>query len=293
MFFSYKDIFKEGEKIAMRYSVWEPDKLDDHTHDFFEIAYIVKGTGYHFLDTNKHRVQTGDLFLLTPDGRHNFRPDGGNELEWINCMFLPDIIDPGLIGITSTTDLLKTLIFFDSFKYDTTNLSGIELLSNTEDLNKIFKDMIKEYERQLPGYQDALKNYLQILLIKIFRAYFVQSRQPDDPAQKTNLTNLVTAYITEYTLKHNININELARQAFYSPQYFRKLFRDESGIPLALFIREKRLDAACELLINSDMPVTKIMEQVGMNDAKSFYAAFSKEKGMTPAQYRVKYGQRQ
>ncbi|MCL2752298.1 MAG: AraC family transcriptional regulator [Firmicutes bacterium] len=290
MFFSYKDIFRENEKIAMRYSIWVPGKLEVHTHDFFEIAYIVKGNGYHFLDTSKHTIRTGDLFLLTPDSKHNFRPDGGSELEWINCMFLPDVIDPGLIGITGTTDLLKSLIFFDSFKYDTTNLSGIELLSSIEDLNKIFKDMIKEYDKRLAGYQDALKNYLQILLIKIFRAYYVQSMQPEGSDQP-GLTNLVTAYLNDFSLRHNVNINELARQAFYSPQYFRKRFRNESGVTLASFIRQKRLDAACELLVDTDSSVNCIMEQVGMNDAKSFYAAFSKEKGMTPAQYRAKFRQ--
>ena len=179
MFFSYKDIFREGEKVAMRHSVWEANKLDMHTHDFFEIAYILKGNGYHYFNGDKHEINAGDLFLLTPNGQHNYVPkkmadNGYCALEWVNCMFLPDIIDSRLIGIMSLGDLLDALDFLDTVHYDTSNLTGIELLNSSEDLNRIFKDMDKEYELQRTGYQDALKNYLQILLIKIFRTNFVK-----------------------------------------------------------------------------------------------------------------------
>lgn len=291
MFFSYKEIFRESEKIAMRHSVWVPNKLETHTHDFFEIAYIIKGSGYHCLNSDKHKINTGDLFLLTPNGQHNFLPDESGVLEWINCMFLPDVIDTKLIGITSTMDLLQALVFFDTFQYDTSNLSGIELLSSIEDLNKVFKDMSKEYAECAIGYQEALKNYLQILLIKIFRTYFIQADSKKQNQTKANITNIVMTYLKEISFKQNINIDDMAKQAFYSPKYFRKLFHQESGIPLSAFIREKRLETACDLLRDTDSSVMAIMEQVGFNDSKSFYNAFSNSKGMTPALYRAKYRQ--
>jgi len=288
MFFSYKDIFREGEKVAMRHSVWVPNKLEPHTHDFFEIAYILRGNGYHYLNGNKHKINTGDLFLLTPNGQHNFVPDEARVLEWINCMFVPDVIDPHLIGITNTADLLNALIFLDSFQYDTSDLTGIELLSSIEDLNRIFKDMSKEYEWAKIGYQEALKNYLQILLIKIFRAYYIKDQKSGENI-RTAITDLVMTHLQSISFSQNIQIDELARQAFYSPQHFRKLFKEESGVSLSSFIREQRLDNACDILVETDLSVMQVMEQVGFNDTKSFYSAFLKFKGMTPAQYRARH----
>ena len=288
MFFSYKDIFREGEKIAMKHSVWVPDKLEPHTHDFFEIAYILRGNGYHYLNGNKHKISTGDLFLLAPEGEHNFVPDEAQVLEWINCMFIPDIIDPHLIDITNTVDLLRTLVLCDSLQYDTSDLTGIEFLGTIEDLNRIFKDMSREYEQAKIGYQEALKNYLQIVLIKIFRAYYVKNRESSGNIHKA-MTELVMTHLQRISFSQKIQIDELAKEAFYSPQHFRRLFKEETGVSLSSFMREQRINHACDLLVESDLKVVRIMEQVGFNDAKSFYSAFHSLKGLTPAQYREKY----
>ena len=289
MFFSYKDYFRKGEKIAIEHSVWAPNKLELHTHDFWEIAYIIRGSGYHYLDGDKHKVNTGDLFLLMPNSLHNFVADKGRVLEWINCLFFPDVIDPLLASSVNAVDLFKTLIFFDSFQYDVSSLSGIELLNSIEDLNRIFKDMSIEYERAKIGYQECLKNYLQILLIKIFRAYFIKDDHKTNKNIRTTITDFVTAYLQKSSIGQSIQIDELAKQAFYSSQHFRKLFKAESGISLSSFIREQRLSNACDLLVETDLTVLNIMEQTGFNDTKSFYSAFRKLKNMTPAQYRSKY----
>jgi len=288
MFFSYKDYFRKGEKIAIEHSVWAPNKLELHTHDFWEIAYIIKGSGYHYLDGDKHKVNTGDLFLLMPNSLHNFVPDKARVLEWINCMFFPDVIDPLLTSSTNAVDLFKALIFFDSFHYDVSNLSGIELLNSIEDLNKIFKEISIEYEQAKIGYQESLKCYLQILLIKIFRAYFIKDKKTNKNI-RTTITDFVTAYLQNSSLGQNIQIDELAKQAFYSSQHFRKLFKAESGVSLSSFIREQRLNKACDLFVETDLTVMNIMEQTGFNDTKSFYTAFFKLKNMTPVQYRSKY----
>jgi AraC-like DNA-binding protein len=146
-----------------------------------------------------------------------------------------------------------------------------------------------EYEQAKIGYQECLKNYLHILLIKIFRAYFIKDDQKTNKNIRTTITDFVMAYLQKSPIGQNIQIDELAKQAFYSSQHFRKLFKDESGVTLSSFIREQRLSNACDLLVETDLTVLNIMEQTGFNDTKSFYSAFRKLKNMTPAQYRSKY----
>src|SRR5687767_14929236 len=41
-----------------------------HRHNFFELVYIIEGSGTHCINKNKFEYKTGNLFLLTPQDSH-------------------------------------------------------------------------------------------------------------------------------------------------------------------------------------------------------------------------------
>ena len=137
--------------------------------------------------------------------------------------------------------------------------------------------MEEEYLAKKPGYQNILKGYLEILLTKIFRSYFY------GPSIDLSITQQVLSYLQERSFQDELNIEELAKKTFYSPQYFCKLFRTKTGIPLASFIRNKRLEYAKKLLESTELSIAAVMEKTGFHDTKSFYTAFKRMYGTTPA----------
>ncbi|MBR2969195.1 MAG: helix-turn-helix domain-containing protein [Clostridia bacterium] len=288
MFFSYKDLFRPGERIALSQSVFidDPSILSEHKHDFFEIAYIVEGSGYHILNGQKTSIRKNDLLFLTPRSTHTYQPRTNSTLKWVNCMFLPDVIDEQLFDILEPNHMLKFMLFPSPMFYDSRNLSEIEIISNNENVNFIFSEMQREYEHARPGYQETLKSYLQILLIKIFRAYYIKET-PEEKGEKPNeLMSLVLNYLEENSETMEYDVATLSKRTFYSPRYFQNLFKQQTGITLNQFIRQKRIETACDLLLTTDLPVLVIMERIGMSDTKSFYALFKRVTGTTPAQYR-------
>jgi len=274
------EFFKDDEKIAVIASVWKPE-LKKHSHDFFEITFITKGNGYHVINNNHHTIKQGNLFLITPKSEHNLLPANPSEaFEWINVLFFPSVISTSLIDMVDTTDILKVLISSESLHYNTKELSDIELQNDTQEFQHIFEEMQQEFQARKAGYQNLLKGYLEILLVKIFRAYFY------DPTSDTEISQKVLNYLREKSFQNDLNLEELAKRTFYSPQYFRKLFKSKTGIPLSTFIRQKRLDYAKQLLENTDLSISGVMEKAGFNDTKSFYAAFKSAYGVTPANMR-------
>lgn len=290
MFFDYMNEFRSGEKIAMKKSIYIPGVLEDHRHNFFEIAYITSGNGYHILNGQSHAISKGDLLLLTERCTHNITPDKTGRLEWMNCMFLPEVIDEQLFQLANTTQLLESLIFSNPMYFDSSNLSDIELHNNIENLNMIFYDMNREYLAAKAGYQETLKCYLKILLIKIFRACYTPVHQWNISSNNNSLIKIVLDYLKENSSLHSINIEELAKKTFYSPRYFQNLFKKQTGMSLGTFIRNYKIDMAQQLLKSTDLSIQQIMEQINMNDSKNFYAFFKAETGMTPAQFRQVYG---
>ena len=274
------EFFKDDEKIAVIASVWKPE-LKKHSHDFFEITFITKGNGYHVINNNHHTIKQGNLFLITPKSEHNLLPANPSEaFEWINVLFFPSVISTSLIDMVDTTDILKVLISSESLHNNTKELSDIELQNDAQEFQHIFEEMQQEFQARKAGYQNLLKGYLEILLVKIFRAYFY------DPTSDTEISQKVLNYLREKSFQNDLNLEELAKRTFYSPQYFRKLFKSKTGIPLSTFIRQKRLDYAKQLLENTDLSISGVMEKAGFNDTKSFYAAFKSAYGVTPANMR-------
>lgn len=90
-------------------------------------------------------------------------------------------------------------------------------------------------------------------------------------------------------LQHHWTVEEMARVVNLSPPHLQKLFRTETGLPPIAFLREKRLEIACELLENSWERISQIGLQVGMPHDSHFTRDFKNKYGITPTEYRKQY----
>ena len=55
-----------------------------HGHDFFELEYIIKGSGIYEIDGKSYPIKEGMLFFLTPADVHTIK---SADMELINVMF--------------------------------------------------------------------------------------------------------------------------------------------------------------------------------------------------------------
>jgi AraC-like DNA-binding protein len=82
------------------------------------------------------------------------------------------------------------------------------------------------------------------------------------------------------------SLPELAQQLNCSIRHFRRLFREEFGVPLRVRQTELRLSRVQELLAESDATVNDIANQCGYRHLSSFNSMFKKRFGMTPTEWR-------
>ena len=84
----------------------------------------------------------------------------------------------------------------------------------------------------------------------------------------------------------DISDENLARNALYSADYFRKKF----GKTFKEYLNEYRIKKAAELLATTNMRVYQVSEAVGYQSLDYFISKFVQIEGHTPSQYRKKYG---
>ena len=92
-------------------------------------------------------------------------------------------------------------------------------------------------------------------------------------------------YMEEH-LDEPLTISALSRRACLSATTFKAGFRRLYGLPVHAWLRQRRMERAAELLRSSSLSVLGVAQSVGYSSASQFTAAFRRQYGVTPVQYR-------
>ena len=92
-------------------------------------------------------------------------------------------------------------------------------------------------------------------------------------------------YMKEH-LNEPMTIPALSRRTCLSATAFKESFRRLYGLPVHTWLRQRRMEHAAELLRSSSLSVLGVAQSVGYGSASQFTAAFRRQYGVTPAQYR-------
>lgn len=86
-----------------------------------------------------------------------------------------------------------------------------------------------------------------------------------------------------------ITLETVSEVAGFNPAYFSTLFKKETGTTFSEFLLETRMEAAKDLLKDTNLNIAAICEKVGYSDSKHFTKTFMRETGLKPNQYRKLY----
>lgn len=103
--------------------------------------------------------------------------------------------------------------------------------------------------------------------------------------QMKSFTCDLVAWI-EKNLDKKILLDEVADKSGYSKWYLQRLFRQETGMKLASYIRERRLTESAIFLKMTAAPVNGAAERFGFTNQQAFTRAFTKYFCLPPARYR-------
>jgi len=61
-----------------------------HTHEYFQIYYIVKGSLVHYVESESSRLMQGDMLIIPPKATHYISPNA--DAVFYSFSFMPDFI---------------------------------------------------------------------------------------------------------------------------------------------------------------------------------------------------------
>lgn len=99
--------------------------------------------------------------------------------------------------------------------------------------------------------------------------------------------------IAAYAARHYaepVAVADLAAAAGLNPHYAMTLFKDACGLSIWDYVTRLRVSHAQRLLLTTDWKVQRVALQSGFGTLSSFYEAFARVVGRTPAAYRRAIG---
>lgn len=250
-----------------------------HTHNFLEIAYICSGEAEHGIGEETGILKSGDYFVVDYNTPHHYYSKENN-LNIINCLFLPEIIDKSFRDTKSFNQLCEQYFF---------RISGRKIngpASNTvfhDDgtVGELFIKMFNEYEEKKDGYREKLRCLLCEVIIETVRKIGSQVK-----------ISAVTALILDEIEEHfrtSLSLDNICRQFHYSLSYVSSKFHSDTGFTFTEYLQNRRIEESCRLLCYTDKSITKIAQEVGYTSIKFFNKVFKKVTGTTPREYRKYY----
>lgn len=208
---------------------------------------------------NGAKLVPGDILVMFPGENVHYTVDEGElwSISWIGIYGSRVCEIFGNFGITSQKPVFKANDFMKTKK----------VMSDIYDLS--FSD--KEVDK--------------IEIISLLYSFFSVAIPSED--KKTNRNYVAEAkHIINYNFDKNISIERIAESLFVNPNHLSRVFKKETGITVKDYITSMRLNRACELLEEENVPVNVVANSVGIGDQLYFSRFFKKCMGVTPTQYR-------
>jgi AraC-like DNA-binding protein len=119
----------------------------------------------------------------------------------------------------------------------------------------------------------------------------------DNKEQKIFIPEYINLYQRLYRSKEliddcyneSLDLNAIAKEAFFSPYHFLRLFKKVYNKTPHQYLTERRIDKAKELLQKSGSSVTEVCFDVGFQSLGSFSSLFAKRVGVSPGEFKRQY----
>lgn len=108
-----------------------------------------------------------------------------------------------------------------------------------------------------------------------------------NPSRKRNLQE-VKEYLDQHYLE-KITLDGLAEQFYINKFYLTRIFKEQFGVSINHYLLQVRITQAKQLLRFTDIPIEKIGQECGINDANYFSRIFKKVEGISPGEFRKRW----
>ena len=246
-----------------------------HTHDFFELEFLISGERFYFTKTQMYRLKAPAVLVLPPRTTHKFE---SNECEVYTLQVSPESLSE------DQQTFLNVLAKKGIVSFPPQKLSP---------LRSILENMLKIYTSfPFNSYKKMIFNIHLGRLLYMFYSYANIQKEETHyslAADIPNSTAPVILKVLDYLHNHykeSFTLDDLCKRFHISKSYLSSSFAKATNTTVFQYKLSLQLEEAKRLCRETRYSYDKIAEMTGFSSGNYFRLIFKKHEGQTPNQHR-------
>ncbi|PHN04171.1 AraC family transcriptional regulator [Flavilitoribacter nigricans] len=247
-------------------------KTRPHKHGgYHELIYLTQGEGYHWIETEKFKIEAPELYFLQSGQLHCWQftsiPRG------YVILFKEEFFN--FINEASILNLMKNL----------TSVVNISM-HGQQDLTFIFEDIIQEFNSGNEFSDQVINGYLRVLFSKLLQLSSTNATRATPNLLFDRFQKMITEKCPDLR-----NVNDFAQELQTTRQQLNSVCRRHSGKSASDHITGQLLLEAKRYILHTEKSMSEIAHLLNFNDTSYFIRFFKRHERVTPLQFRAQYFQ--
>ncbi|WP_333660784.1 AraC family transcriptional regulator [Chishuiella changwenlii] len=246
----------------------------------FQFIYIVSGNGYYSINDHTSKFKEGDLFLITPEDKNEFKLNG--ECDFVVIKFQTKYIEEYS---------WKSINHIECLLHYSYNIVG-SVLNNDKDkfVVKSLIDAILAMSNDTDAYnEDLLRNLVNALIVITARnlsAVQPQNIVSNSESKIVRILNFIQANIFNPSL---VRSSVISTEFNISESYLSSYFKKQCGETFQDYVSKSRLRLIKHRLKFSDCRINEIVDEFGFSDESHINKFFKKHEGVSLVNFRKNF----
>jgi xylan 1,4-beta-xylosidase len=244
-----------------------------HTHSGLECVLLLKGKLQVEINGDIYHMSPDDIVLINCRDIHSYSAQYDNLA--IMLLIEEDFLKNECEEVLNCTFQCNSILQLDS--------------DNFYEIKRHLTRMLLVHMKKEEGSDLEFRALLFRFLVTLMQRFKATNNSPHGK-QRQNTASL--SHVVDYIQRNyasTISLADTAKQMYLSPQYFSKYFKSKMGTSFLQYLNQVRLEHAVVSLLGTNQPIIKVAMDHGFANAKAFSAAFQKQYGKSPGEYRKLY----
>lgn len=261
--------YDEINVVPYFYSVYRKGTACEHTHEFWELLFVIKGPLENVINGKKYVLNEKAILLVKPQDKHRSYTRKGSFAEFYNFEIRESFFQQLLESIDKS--LFEEVLSQENIYIECDEIMFQQLRSLMAHINTMKEKDYREKQR-----------YLQIVIARIISELLLRKT---GGKRGYFLIEEIFTYMRDPE-KMNCTLAELAQSFGYCSEHILRIFKKNGLDSPSKEWKKIKLKFASELLTDTSKTIMEISEMIGIANINYFSKIFKEFFGESPSMYR-------
>lgn len=252
------------------------NSFGEHRHADLELNFSLNGSFTATVDQKNVAVGEGQLLVVSPMTAHAYCNEADSDRRVLTVV----------LGVS----FLKN--YFSCFSRASQPYYLLSPMDATDDAHRALFALLAQTgalcERRESTNELLLRGNLYKICAYLIDLIFLQpSAAQNERKEMLHVSKIERALQLIYQRHAEpLSLKDAASVTGYSISNFCKIFKGITGDTFHSVLNRQRVESACNLLSETDLPISQIARQVGFEESKTFCRVFRSITALSPGEYR-------